>query len=336
MQVVQSFCFIGRRICRWLLACYCRQLLLGCEIDENKMAFNTEIIRKNSFRAWVLAARPKTLSGASVPVMVGLAMAYSDLGLRGFNFVPALLCLAFAFVMQIDAIFVNDYFDFKSGKDDETRLGPPRACAMGWIDAPKMLAGIIATTLLGCAVGLPLVFYGGIDMIVVGALCVAFCFLYTTFLASRGLGDVLVLVFFGVVPVCVTYYLQTGCCTWFVLVQSLACGFVIDTLLVVNNYRDIDNDRRAGKNTLIVIIGGANGRKLYLCLGLAASLASLMFISNGHWQTACLQPLYLILHIATYRKMVRIGKGRELNVVLAETARNMLVYGLTIVVGLVM
>lgn len=299
------------------------------------MAFDTENIRKNSFRAWLLAARPKTLSGASVPVMIGLAMAYSDLGTVGFNWIPALLCMAFAFVMQIDANFVNDYFDFKSGKDDDTRLGPPRACAMGWIDAPKMMAGIVVATLLGCAVGLPLVFYGGWDMIVVGALCVVFCFLYTTLLASHGLGDILVLVFFGVVPVCVTYYLQTGYCTWFVLVQSLACGLVVDTLLVVNNYRDIDNDVRAGKNTLIVMIGGANGRKLYLCLGFVASLASLMFICNGHWQTACLQPLYLILHIAAYRKMLRIGKGRELNVVLAETARNMLVYGLTIVMGLV-
>lgn len=295
-----------------------------------------EIIRKNSFKAWLLAARPKTLTGASVPVMIALAMAYTDLQGNGFRIIPAVLCELFAFVMQIDANFVNDYFDFISGKDDEQRLGPARACAMGWIDVAKMKVGIVITTVIACIIGLPLVIYGGVEMILVGALCVVFCFLYTTLLASRGLGDLLVLVFFGIVPVCATYYLQTDTCTWVVFLASLACGLVIDTLLVVNNYRDIDNDRRAGKKTLIVMIGADKGRLLYLWLGIIASLMGVVFAVYGKYWTPLLPTVYLIMHIATYRRMVKIGSGRQLNLVLADTARNMFVYGLTLSLGLLL
>lgn len=295
-----------------------------------------EIIRKNSFKAWLLAARPKTLTGASVPVMIALAMAYTDLQGNGFRIIPAVLCALFAFVMQIDANFVNDYFDFISGKDDEQRLGPPRACAMGWIDVAKMKVGIVITTVIACIIGLPLVIYGGVEMILVGVLCVVFCFLYTTLLASRGLGDLLVLVFFGIVPVCATYYLQTDTCTWVVFLASLACGLVIDTLLVVNNYRDIDNDRRAGKKTLIVMIGADKGRLLYLWLGIIASLMGVVFAVYGQYWTPLLPTVYLIMHIATYRRMVKIGSGRQLNLVLADTARNMFVYGLTLSLGLLL
>lgn len=295
-----------------------------------------EIIRKNSFKAWLLAARPKTLTGASVPVMIALAMAYTDLQGNGFRIIPAVLCALFAFVMQIDANFVNDYFDFISGKDDEQRLGPPRACAMGWIDVAKMKVGIVITTVIACIIGLPLVIYGGVEMILVGVLCVVFCFLYTTLLASRGLGDLLVLVFFGIVPVCATYYLQTDTCIWVVFLASLACGLVIDTLLVVNNYRDIDNDRRAGKKTLIVMIGADKGRLLYLWLGIIASLMGVVFAVYGQYWTPLLPTVYLIMHIATYRRMVKIGSGRQLNLVLADTARNMFVYGLTLSLGLLL
>lgn len=297
---------------------------------------NKEIIRKNSFKAWLLAARPKTLTGASVPVMIALAMAYTDLQGNGFRIIPAVLCALFAFVMQIDANFVNDYFDFISGKDDEQRLGPPRACAMGWIDVAKMKVGIVITTVIACIIGLPLVIYGGVEMILVGVLCVVFCFLYTTQLASRGLGDLLVLVFFGIVPVCATYYLQTDTCTWIVFLASLACGLVIDTLLVVNNYRDIDNDRRAGKKTLIVMIGADKGRLLYLWLGIIASLMGVVFAAYGQYWTPLLPTVYLIMHIATYRRMVKIGSGWQLNLVLADTARNMFVYGLTLSLGLLL
>ena len=109
------------------------------------------MIETNSIKAWYLAARPKTLTAAAVPVLLGIALAYKDA--QQIQTLPALLCLLFAWVMQIDSNLVNDYFDFKHGNDDETRLGPKRACAEGWITLGAMKWGIILTTLLGCGRG---------------------------------------------------------------------------------------------------------------------------------------------------------------------------------------
>lgn len=290
-------------------------------------------VTQNSMRAWLLAARPKTLSGAAVPIMIGLSLAYADIGVGSFNVTAAILCALFAFIMQIDANFVNDYFDYVRGNDDETRLGPKRACAQGWITARNMMRAIVLTTFIACCLGLPLIFYGGIEMIAVGAVCVLFCFLYTTTLSYLGLGDLLVLVFFGIVPVCVTYYIQTGCVTLEAFLASLSCGFVIDTLLLVNNYRDIDNDKRAGEKTLVVIIGERLGRATYLVSGLIAVAIGLSFISFGHLLATLLPVIYLIMHYFTYRKMVRINKGKALNLVLGNTARNMFIYGLLVSIG---
>ena len=203
------------------------------------------MVKTNSLKAWFLAARPVTLTAAAVPVMLGVALAYKDSNTH-CQWIPALLCLLFAWVMQIDSNLVNDFFDFKHGNDDETRLGPKRACAEGWITMKAMKWGIILTTLLGCAIGLPLGFYGGKEMIIVGICCVLFCFLYTTKLSYLGLGDLLVLVFFGIVPVCCTYYLVMPVGMQGVsgeaILTSIACGLVVDTLLILNNYRDHDNE----------------------------------------------------------------------------------------------
>lgn len=154
-------------------------------------------IKTNSFRAWVLAARPKTLTGAAVPVMIGVSLAAKDVGWEHFQVIPAIFCFFFAFVMQIDANFINDYFDCIKGNDDkETRLGPKRACSEGWITLPAMRRGLIITTISAAILGLPLIIYGGLEMIIIGLVCVIFCFLYTTTLSYWGLGDLLVLIFF--------------------------------------------------------------------------------------------------------------------------------------------
>ena len=305
---------------------------------------NTEV-RRNSLRAWMLAARPKTLSGAAVPVIIGGALAFVDSAGNPL-WLPMSLCLLFAFIMQIDANFINDYFDFMKGTDDEQRLGPERACSQGWVSAAAMRKAMDFTTLLACITGLPLILYGGWPMIIVGAICVFFCFLYTTHLSYMGLGDLLVLFFFGIIPVCLTYYLSLPHPSFHnfhlsslifhpTIIASLACGLVIDTLLVINNYRDIDNDKRTGKRTLIVKIGAERGLKLYLWLGITACLFGLVFIFCGYI-AAFFLPLcaYLPLHITTYREMKRIKKGRELNRVLGMTARNMFVYGISVAVGL--
>ena len=297
-------------------------------------------VATNSLHAWFLAARPKTLIGAAVPVMLGAAYAFRIGGWEHFRWQPAVLCFLFAFIMQIDANFVNDYFDCLKGNDKSaTRLGPKRACSEGWITLPTMRIGLMATTALAGLIGFPLVIYGGWEMIAVGLVCMAFCFLYTTRLSYLGLGDVLVLVFFGVVPVCLTCYVilpdGTERFSRSLFCLSVLCGFVIDTLLVVNNYRDIDNDRRDGKKTLVVRIGARRAERLYLLLGCLAVLGTLILLDSGSVTSSTgliahvLPFLYLDLHLSTYSKMKRIGRGRELNRILGKTARNMFIFGIT-------
>ena len=305
------------------------------------MISENDKIKTNSLAAWVLAARPKTLTGAMVPVMIGAAWAWKLGGSEHFQIVPAVLCFLFAFLMQVDSNFINDYFDCVRGNDDRsTRLGPKRACSEGWITLPAMRAGMAVTSLLACMAGLPLVFYGGWEMIGVGAACVLFAFLYTTFFSYLGLGDVLVLVFFGLVPVTFTPYvilpdhLQAVCAD--VILSGVACGLVVDTLLVVNNYRDRDNDWRDGKRTLVVRLGTRRTEKLYQWLGVLGILLvyNLLFIGRENGILYCglalvLYAPYGILHGKTSALMIRIKQGRDLNIILAQTARNMFVYGLS-------
>ncbi len=327
-------------------------------------------MKTNSPKAWLLAARPKTLTGATIPVLLGSALAWSD---GSFQWLPALLCLLFACGMQVAANFINDLFDHLKGTDREDRLGPERACAQGWITPRGMKGGIALTVILSCCFGLGVLFacglpfsssstlpYGGWELIALGALCVLFAFLYTTCLSYRGWGDVLVLVFFGFVPVGGTYYVQAGHLllgtslplaqqaptAWGgspyhvllnVLFLSLACGLVIDTLLMVNNYRDREQDALSGKQTLVVRFGEPFGRYFYLALGILAWLCCAWFLVDGK-----LTPLeflyapsaYLYLHFVTWRKLVQIRSGKALNRILGETSRNMLFFGLLMTVAL--
>jgi 1,4-dihydroxy-2-naphthoate octaprenyltransferase len=297
-------------------------------------------IKTDSVQAWILAARPKTLSGAAVPVMIGVALAWVDAFQyeeEVFSWTAALLCLLFSFAMQIDANFINDFFDFANGTDDvETRLGPRRACAQGWVKLDSMKKAIALTTCLACVIGLPLAYYGGLEMILVGVACVIFAFLYTTFFSYQGLGDLLVLVFFGIVPVCCCYYVQLHVVTAEVFLASIACGLVIDALLIVNNFRDRDNDRLAGKNTIIVRLGPKAGLQLYVGVGVAAIILGGTFWMNGHILASLLPLLYLVLHLFTYLKMKRIYQGKALNLILGETARNIFIYGVLVSVGLLL
>lgn len=321
-------------------------------------------VKTNSLKAWYLATRPKTLSAATVPVMIGIAFAIRRILMygegwkvivprdllytgqekmeflveRNYHWLPGLLCLLFAWVMQINSNFINDYFDYKHGNDDETRLGPKRACAEGWVTPKAMRWAIAFTSILGCCVGLPLILFGGLEMILVGLACVVFCFLYTTVFSYHGLGDVLVLLFFGVIPVCCTYYIcmptPIKTPTDSVILASIACGLVVDTLLMVNNYRDIDNDRKNHKNTLVVRIGKKNARWVYQHLGFFGLAIMCITLFKDQYSVGVIIPTYLvyivyaILHRKTYQKMFKIDHGRELNQVLGMTARNIFVFGI--------
>lgn len=307
---------------------------LSLHILYDKMPMNT--VKRNSFRAWMLAARPKTLTGAIVPVMIGSALAWMD---DKFVWQPALICAVFAGLMQILANFINDLFDYLKGTDREDRLGPERACAQGWISAGAMKKGIAFVVILACVTGSMLLWYAGWELIIVGVVCVLFAFLYTTGpypLSYNGWGDVLVVLFFGFVPVGGTYYVQALSLNAEVLVASLVCGLVVDTLLVINNYRDRDADRQSGKRTVVVRFGEPFGRYLYLLLGVSASLLCLFFLWRGHWYAGLLPQIYLIPHYLTWKRMVKIRSGKQLNSILGETSRNMLFMGILLSLAFLM
>ena len=267
--------------------------------------------------------------------MMGTSLALHD---ATVSWLPALGCLLFACAMQVAANFINDLYDFLKGTDRADRLGPERACAQGWITPEAMKRGIGVTLLLAAAAGLSVLWCvwshlpcGGWELVVLGALCMLFAFLYTTLLSYKGWGDLLVLLFFGLVPVCGTYYVQGFTITTNLLMTGLMCGVSIDTLLVVNNYRDREQDAVSGKRTLIVRYGEPFGRYLYLILGIVCWLIALLMTLRGLLSTDQLvwaSSPYLLLHITTWRKLVRIRQGRELNAILGETSRNMLLMGL--------
>jgi len=226
---------------------------------------------------WLLASRPKTLPAALVPVMVGSALAERD---GAFQWQASALCLGFALLVQIGTNFANDYFDFLRGADSPERVGPKRAVAAGLVSPRAML---VATLLVFCAafvVGLGLVCFGGWGLLPLGVVCIACGLAYTGGpypLAYNGLGDVFVFLFFGLVAVATTYFVQAGSPGLDVWLAASAIGLLSTNLLVANNYRDRDGDGRVGKRTLVVILGERAARIQYatsnvIAIAVAAAL----------------------------------------------------------------
>lgn len=289
-------------------------------------------IKQNSLKAWLLAARPKTLTGALIPVILALAWAYMQGVLQ--NYTAAICCVLFACGMQIAANLINDLFDYLKGTDREDRLGPERACAQGWITPKAMKWGIAVSILISCLFGLIALAvtwqqmpYHGIELVAIGLCSVVFAFLYTTRLSYLGWGDVLVLVFFGFVPVCGTYYLQAFTLDAGILLLSLISGVSIDALLVINNYRDRDQDKISGKRTIIVLGGEKFGQRLYLGIGIVVFVLILLlsFLTDGMKHTEIPAFIYLLLHYLAWHKMVQINHGKALNKILGLTSRNMFI-----------
>ena len=284
---------------------------------------------KSLGKAWLEAARPRTLPASLSPVLLGCALAYRD---GVFQWIPALLCVGVALLAQIASNFANDYFDFKKGADGVDRLGPERAVAQGWITPKAMLIGTFVTLGFSCLMGCGLLFYGGWWLIGVG-LAIALCVLAYSAgpfpLAYNGLGDVCVVLFYGVVPVCFTYYVQALSFSLLAFLLSLAVGFLSANILIVNNYRDYAQDRAAGKRTSIVLFGRRFGRVAYLVNGLIALLLVFpLLLAAPLWLTA-LFGLFFVLFVATWQEM-RKREGRSLNATLGHTARNVFLFSLLV------
>ena len=215
-------------------------------------------------------------------------------------------------------------------------LGPERAVAQGWISPKAMLKGTFLMLGLACLCGCGLLFFAGWELIPVG-LAIALCVLAYSAgpfpLAYRGLGDVCVLLFYGVIPVCFTYYVQALTFTWLTLILSIAVGLLSVNILIVNNYRDYRQDKAAGKYTTIVLFGRRFGRLAYLMNGCIALLLICPLLIQVELWMQSLFALYFALFIATWQKMRRT-EGRALNRVLGQTARNVFLFALLMAVFL--
>ncbi|MDD2437827.1 MAG: 1,4-dihydroxy-2-naphthoate polyprenyltransferase [Massilibacteroides sp.] len=286
-------------------------------------------MKKNSVAAWIDAARPRTLPASVSPVLIACALAWRD---GVFSVVPALLCLMVALLAQIASNFANDYFDFKKGADTEERLGPERAVASGWISPKKMLVGTFIMLGLSCLFGCLLLFYAGWELIPVGiviALCVLAYSAGPYPLAYNGWGDVCVLLFYGFIPVCFTYYIQAHTFTLLSFSLSIAIGLLSVNILIVNNYRDFEQDKKAKKRTTIVLFGRRFGRILFLLNGLIAVLLVLPLV-NGisalSWQGISLGVFFVLLYIV-WREL-KLVKGKMLNKTLGKTGMLVFLFSL--------
>ena len=277
---------------------------------------------------WLEAARPKTLVASLSPVLLGTALAYHD---GAFRPVPALLCLAVALSAQVASNFANDYFDYKQGVDRPGRLGPARAVASGWITPRAMLGATVRTLAFTCLCGLVLLLFTGWELLGVGVAVVVFALAYSAGpfpLAYRGLGDACVLLFFGIVPVCFTYYAQALAFTPRVLLLSLALGFLSIDILVINNYRDYEQDKENGKKTTVVLFGKRFAEVFYLTNQAAALLCALPLLAEYPlWS-----PLFAVCAVLFYRtwREMRATTGVALNKTLGRTARNVLIYAVAL------
>lgn len=291
-------------------------------------------VKPNSLKAWILAARPHTLPASASPVIAAWALASFH---ASFRLLPALICLLFALIAQIVSNLANDYFDYKKGTDNEDRLGPRRAVAEGWISPRRMLTATLLLLALDCLLGLSLVYFAGWQLIPVGILIAVFALAYSGGpypLAYHGWGDVCVFVFFGLVPVVFTFYVQALAVTGDVVLVGAALGLVSINILVANNYRDRETDRASGKKTTIVLFGARFGRCFYLFNGVFAVILCQYFWKESAPFAALLPALYLLLHIMTWRKLVRIDRGKALIPVLQETARNVFFFAALLSLGL--
>jgi len=286
--------------------------------------------------AWILAARPKTLPAAVAPVMVGSAMAAVH---NSFALLPAIAALAVALLLQIGVNLANDYFDFIKGVDSDDRLGPLRVTQSGLIPPARVRVAMIITLGLAGLPGLYLLYVGGWPVLVIGAASILAALAYSGGpypLASNGLGDLFVFIFFGLVAVCGTYYVQTLMLTATVVLIGADVGLLITAILVVNNLRDIASDSRTGKRTLAVRLG-ASGTKLEFSLLLAVAYCGpLVFWISGIFSVWVLLPFISApLAWRLIRNIRRTPDGPRLNHTLASTAKLAFLFSLLLAIGII-
>lgn len=290
---------------------------------------------KSFVQTWWVAIRPRTLPAAAAPVIVGSALAFHD---GVFQLFPALAALLGALLLQIGANLANDVFDFRKGADTAERLGPPRVTALGLLTPNQVFVGMIVTFVVAALIGLYLVVIGGVTVLVIGILSILCAVAYTGGpfpLGYHGLGEIFVFVFFGLAAVCGTYFVQAGTVVPLVWGAAVPIGALAMAILVVNNLRDIDTDRAAGKHTLAVSFGAQGAKYEYLALiGIAylVPLGLTLIDFRLVWVMSTWLAIPLTLPLV---RVVQNERGRALNAALAGTARLEFVYALLLALGLI-
>lgn len=290
-----------------------------------------------AWQAWLVAIRPKTLPAAVAPVLVGMALALTD---GVFALLPALAALAGALLIQIGTNLANDYYDYLKGVDNTERKGPARVAASGLVTLPQLRFAIGLTFALAALVGLYLVFVGGWPILVLGLASIVSAVTYSGGpfpIGYHGLGDLFVFLFFGLGAVCGTYFVQAHTLTLKVIVASVPVGTLTVAILVVNNLRDIDTDRRTGKRTLAVVLGPSATRVEYALLLAAAYIVPSLFWLAG-WASAwvLLPCLTLPLGARLLHTLYQTTEGSLLNKALAGTANLDLGFSLLFALGLLL
>ena len=290
---------------------------------------------KRQFKIWMECFRPRTLpvSMSGVIIAIGLAKWHQH-----FQWIPAMLCLTFALLAQIASNTANEYFDYLHGADKPGRVGPRRGVTEGDIKPSTLRNVTFGLLALAAIVGCGLIPYGGWWLLPVGIVIVLGALAYSTGpypLSYHGLGELTVFIFFGIVPVNLTYYVMALRFDPLVILFSIAIGLMGVNVLLVNNYRDVDDDRQAGKKTQTVMRGRPatafayflNG---YTAMAILTAFWVMIIIAKGRilplW-TLAFPVLYLVMHTVTWNRLRR-RDGAALNPLLGETARNMLIFTL--------
>lgn len=290
----------------------------------------------SKIQSWILASRPKTLPAALVPVMVGSALSvYQDIFYPAYSII-ALLC---SVLIQIGTNFTNDLYDYLKGTDTQDRKGPLRVLASGMISISEMKLGIFLVFFTAFILGMYLVYSVGLVILWIGILSIVAGLAYTAGpfpLAYNGLGDVFVFLFFGIVGTAGTYYLHLKEFSLLSLLISLPVGALITNILIVNNYRDIEEDKRAGKNTLAVILGKTFSRYEYIFFILLSFFIPFLLHFKYDFNIWIFLP-YITLPIAiTLIKMIFVLSGTQLNKTLELSARFSAIYGFLLSIGIIL
>ena len=288
-------------------------------------------------KIWLEAIRLRTLPVSVSGVLIAVGLAKFN---GAFRMVPSLLCVAFAVLAQIVSNLANEYFDFKAGTDKKGRVGPRRGVTEGDFSPATLKRAIVGTLVATCAVGLSMLavvdpgegYANWLLLVGVGVMVAVMAFAYSAGpypLSYHALGEVAVMAFYGLVPVIFSYYVVAGDFHPYAVIAGIAIGLMGVNVLLVNNYRDVDDDREAGKRTSVVVAGRTLAAFAYLLNGLLAlSVLGVLWLRlwmEWGWWTMLPPAIYMALHLTTWHRLKQ-RTGAALNPILGATARNMLIF----------